>query len=180
MRDKTCPTCREKFAPVRPLQVACSIECAIRHTQNLKAKRERKEHRERKAKLKSRADYAREAQTAINAYVRARDAGLGCVSCGRPATWDGQWHASHFRSVGAAPSVRFNLWNIHKACSICNNWKSGNLAEYTPRLIAKIGAEKVEWLYSQNAPKKYDIPYLQRLARVFRKKTKRLLARSKA
>jgi len=99
------------------------------------------------------------------------------VSCDKPATWDGQWHASHFRSVGAASAVRFNLWNIHKACSVCNNWKSGNLSEYEPRLTIKIGADKVEWLRTQNQVISYSVNYLTRIKTVFAKKAKRLQTR---
>lgn len=177
MRLKTCKACGDKFAPDRPLQVVCSVPCAWAYTAKENAKTDRRLTREAKAKLKTRRDWLREAQSAVNSYVRARDAHLGCVSCDKPASWDGQWHASHFRSTGAASSVRFNLWNIHKSCSVCNNFKSGNLGEYTPRLRAKIGDEKVDWLYSQNTPVAYSIEYLQRLKKVFNKKTKRLLAR---
>ena len=110
----------------------------------------------------------------MNRYVRLRDAGAGCISCHLPATWGGQWHASHFRSVGAASAVRFNLWNIHKACSPCNAHKGGNIHEYRPRLIAKIGAEKVDWLMCQNGRADYPVEYLKRLKAVFAKKARRL------
>jgi len=112
----------------------------------------------------------REAQAIINRYVRLRDKDLGCISCDKPAAWQGQWHASHFRSVGASSATRFNLWNIHKSCSICNNWKSGNLSEYEPRLRAKIGDEKVDWLRTQNQRAEYSIEYLKRLIKIFKRK----------
>ncbi len=83
----------------------------------------------------------REAQAAFNSWVRLRDAALGCVSCDKPATWAGQWHASHFRSVGSSPEHRFNPLNVHRACSVCNNHLSGNILGYQPELIRRIGAE---------------------------------------
>jgi len=141
-------------------------------------KKDAQETRARRMALKSRAEHAREAQAAINRYCRLRDAACGCVSCDKPASWDGQWHGSHFRSVGAASAVRFNLWNIHKACSICNNWKSGNLSEYEPRLRARIGDEKVDWLRTQNQHVHYSVEYLQRLKRIFTKKANRLEKRN--
>lgn len=100
MRQKTCPACKTKFTPARPLQVACGWECAIQHTANLKAKRERKEKREAKARLKSRADFTREAQAAFNRWIRHRDADQPCISCGRHH--QGQYHAGHFRTTKAA------------------------------------------------------------------------------
>jgi hypothetical protein len=129
--------------------------------------------REKLEKLKTRTQWAAEAQKEVNRYVRLRDVHLGCVSCDKPANWDGQWHASHFRSVGAASAVRFNLWNIHKSCSVCNNWKSGNLSDFEPRLREKIGDQKVDWLRTQNQRAHYSIEYLKRLKYVMRKKANR-------
>lgn len=179
MRPKKCPSCGEKFTPTRPLQAVCAnYECVVLHIDKLKAKKEAKEHKERKLKAKTRQQWLKETQAAVNLYVRIRDAHLGCVSCDKPADWQGQWHASHFRSVGAAPNLRFNLWNVHKACSVCNNWLSSNHVQYAPRLRVKIGDEKVDWLLAQNTPIKYSIEYLQRLKRVMMKKAKRLGARN--
>ena len=139
-----------------------------------RAKKEAKEDKAKREKLKPRSQWLKEAQQSINAYVRKRDEHLSCVSCDRPAIWEGQWHASHFRSVGAASAVRFNLWNIHKSCSVCNNWKSGNLSEYEPRLRQKIGNDKVDWLRTQTQPRTYSIEYLARIKKIFAKKLKRL------
>lgn len=172
-RPKECRHCGASFYPVRPMQRVCSVICASRLVKEAK-KQERESVKVRKEAIKTRADWAREAQTIVNKYVRLRDAHLGCVSCDKPANWHGQWHASHFRSVGAATAVRFNIWNIHKACSVCNSHLSGNLGSYLPRLIEKIGKEKVDWLYAQNQLVRYDVQYLQRLKSVFSKKVRRL------
>lgn len=181
LRDKICKGCGSKFMPATSTQRACSLICAIALVEQAKAKKERaerlQEHRTdrvRREKLKTRAQWAKEAQEIVNKYVRLRDAELGCVSCDRPASWKGQWHASHFRSIGAAPGLRYHLWNIHKSCSICNNHLSGNLSSYLPRLIAKIGPEKVEWLKSQNGVKHLDVEYFTRIKRIFTKKARML------
>ena len=185
-KKKKCrnPACRQEFVPQRPMQVVCGPRCAaqlaITKRQSVEAKARRAEkakHRAAKERIKTRSDYEREAQAVINRYARLRDRLDGCISCDKPASWQGQWHASHFRSRGAAPHLRFNLWNIHKACSICNNHKSGNLIEYRPALIKKIGADKVAWLESENYRAGHDIEYLKRLKRVFAKKCRRLEAR---
>jgi len=138
------------------------------------AKLDRQQHRERKEKLKTLADYKREAQAAVNAYVRLRDAHLGCVSCDKPATWQGQWHASHFRSVGSAPHLRFDLRNIHKACSVCNNWLSGDLLHYRPKLVDRIGLEAVEALEADQEPRHYSVDDLKAIAKEYRAKTREL------
>jgi len=181
MKGKKCKHCGETFTPSRSMQQACSIFCAVALVEKLNQKRaaksdrqDKKAVREKLEKLKTRKEWADEAQVVVNKYVRLRDAHLGCVSCDKPASWDGQWHASHFRSRGAASAIRFNLWNIHKSCSICNNWKSGNLGEYEPRLREKIGNEKVDWLRTQNQQADFSIEYLKRLKKVFSQKIKRL------
>ncbi len=189
-RQKACRHCAAPFMADRPMQHVCGVLCAISIA---KAKREQAEARQAKkdraanraaraadrAKLKTRADHLRDCQAVINRYVRLRDAALGCASCSKPATWQGQWHASHFRSVGAAPHLRFNLWNIHKACSVCNNHLSGNLAGYRPALVEKIGLKRVEWLESEQERRTYDVEYLQRLKRVMARKCRKMEGRRK-
>lgn len=174
---KTCRHCGKEFAPARPLQAVCSPKCARAATVVAKkaAKAsERASTKARREKLKTRQDWAREAQAIVNKYVRMRDWWRGCISCDKGHGWDGQWHASHFRSVGAASALRFNLWNIHKSCSVCNNWKSGNLAEYLPRMVERFGQDRVDWLMAQNQLADYSVDYLQRLKSVMGKRLKRL------
>lgn len=183
-RPKKCRCCKEQFQPQKPLQVACGVACAV-VLARAKSEKERKaidqiERREIKAakeRIKSRAEHAKEAQVAFNRYVRLRDADLGCVSCPKPAEWGGQWHASHFRSVGAAAHLRFNLLNVHKACSVCNNHLSGNIMGYRPELARRIGESRVQWLECNQDLIRHDITYLKRLKAVFTKKAKRALAR---
>jgi hypothetical protein len=181
MKLHKCKACSTLYVKTRPLQSVCSIPCSLKiarektqKTIKEKDRQDKKAVREKLEKLKTRKEWADEAQVVVNKYVRLRDAHLGCVSCDKPASWDGQWHASHFRSRGAASAIRFNLWNIHKSCSICNHWKSGNLAEYEPRLREKIGDEKVDWLRTQNQQADFSIEYLKRLKKVFSEKIKRL------
>ncbi|MDR6421305.1 nitrogen fixation protein [Paraburkholderia phenoliruptrix] len=181
LKPRRCRSCGNHYVPISSMSKACSVPCALDLVRQANARKEARAKREERAatrvakeKLKSRADYLREAQTAVNAYVRLRDANEPCISCDRPATWGGQWHASHYRSVGSNPGWRFNVLNIHRACSICNAWKSGNLTEYRPRLIAKIGLERVELLEQESPVRKYDIEYLKRLKKVMNKKARRL------
>ncbi|MEO6675797.1 MAG: recombination protein NinG [Pseudomonas sp.] len=186
-RRKRCPTCRVMFTPARDSQAVCGeIECAIAHGQSEKGREStrkafadagRREIKVRKEKLKSRAERLREAQAVFNRYVRLRDTALGCVSCSKPAAWSGQWHASHFRSVGAAGHLRFNLFNVHKSCSTCNNHLSGNILGYRPELARRIGEQRVEWLECNQDLVRHEVGYLKRLKAIFTKKCKRMEAR---
>ena len=183
-KPKKCtnPACGETFTPTfSTTQKVCSPKCglAIKDVNADKARKAladvgRKELRADKERVKPKGQYMREAQAAFNAWVRLRDAALGCVSCDRPATWSGQWHASHFRSVGSSPEHRFNPANVHKACSVCNNHLSGNILGFQPELIRRIGAEAVEVLLGPSEPKRYTIEDLKAITAEYRAKTREL------
>ena len=159
----------------------CGMDCLQVHAREKAQKRResenRKDIRQRREKLKTRSDYAREAQQAVNAYVRLRDYGKPCISCDKPDDGSHQRHASHYRSVGACPSLRFNLKNIHASCQQCNTTKSGNIMEYRIRLKRNHGEAFVEWLESHNGEARYSIEYLKRVKTVFNKRVRKLKKR---
>lgn len=137
-------------------------------------KTKRKEIKEAKEKLKTAGDYIKEAQVAFNKFVRVRDQGKPCISCGTipQQKFGGNIDAGHYRSRGAASHLRFNLYNCHAQCVKCNRNLSGNVVEYRIRLIQKIGLERVEQLEQDNRPKRFSIDYLVRLKKVFNKRAR--------
>lgn len=180
-KQKTCsnPECAIKFVPAKLGQKVCGWACglAIAPANQEKARKslaqvERKEIKVRKEKLKSRADHLKDAQTAFNAWVRERDALLPCISCGRHH--DGQYHAGHYRTVGANPEIRFEPLNVWKQCAPCNNHLSGNLINYRIALLQRIGPDKVAWLEGPHEPKKYTIDDLKALTAHYRELTREL------
>ena len=180
-KPKKCrvATCRASFVPSRMGQAVCSPACALidgpRHAPKARkalADIERKDIKVRKEKLKSRADHLKDTQQAFNAWVRARDAALPCVSCGRHH--EGQYHAGHYRTVGANPELRFDPLNAWKQCAPCNNHLSGNLINYRISLLQRIGEEKVAWLEGPHEAKKYTVEELKALTAEYRAKTKEL------
>ena len=187
-RPKKCSvkTCRASFVPKVSFQSWCSPDCAVviaRDKQEKKRKSlasiERREIKVRKEKLKSRADHLREAQAAVNEYVRLRDAHLPCISCdSMPNDSDlitgSRWDAGHYRSVGACPELRFEPLNIHRQCVKCNRNLSGNAVEYRIRLVLRIGAETVAWLEGPHEPRKYTVEEIKTIKAEYRAKTKEL------
>lgn len=125
-------------------------KCAAKREKDYAA-RKRKAHAARKMEVKPLSYWMKRAQAAFNAWIRARDAGKPCISCGHPDDGSRQRHASHFRSVGACSSLRFDERNVNASCSICNNWLSGNIGRYKVELIRRIGVEHVESI--ESAPK---------------------------
>ena len=181
-RKKTCanPACAIQFIPAQLGQKVCGWACglAIAPANQDRARkaieqRERREIKVRKEKLKSRADHLKDTQRAFNAWIRERDAGHPCISCGTTA--DVQYCAGHYRTTAAAPELRFEPMNVHLQCNRnCNMGQSGNLLGYRPRLIEKIGRESVEWLEGPHEPKKYTVDDLKALTAKYRELTKEL------
>jgi hypothetical protein len=130
--------------------------------------------RKRKEDVKPIGYWRDKAQHAFNAFIRERDRDLGCVSCDKPADWNGQWHASHWKSVGARPDLRFNPDNCQKACSQCNLWLSGNPIPFKDELVRRIGVERVEWLECLHEPKRYRREDYQAIEAEYKAKLKEL------
>ena len=190
-RAKKCRVaeCRASFVPQRLGQRVCSPACAILDAPTNEANQEkarkslaqveRREIKVRKEKLKSRADHLREAQAAVNEYVRLRDAHLPCISCdSQPNDNDlmtgSRWDAGHYRSVGACPELRFEPLNIHRQCVKCNRNLSGNAVEYRIRLVLRIGADKVAWLEGPHQARKYTVEEIKAIKAEYRAKTREL------
>ena len=187
-KAKSCknPACRASFVPQRLEQAVCNYTCglAIKEVNQEKARKslaqvERREIKVRKEKLKSRADHLREAQAAVNEFVRLRDAHLPCISCdSMPSDHDlitgSRWDAGHYRSVGACPELRFEPLNIHRQCVKCNRNLSGNAVEYRIRLVKRIGADKVDWLEGPHSARKYTVDEIKTIKTDYRALTKEL------
>jgi hypothetical protein len=176
-RNRRCAYCKKKVptetAKINGLKAFCSTDHALAWLDTEKGKNTLQKARNAKTKadrekLMTKTDYAKLAQAAFNAWIRFRDRDKPCISCGRDH--QGQYHAGHYRTTAAAPQLRFNTHNVHKQCSVCNNHKSGNIVEYRINLIRRIGEEKVRMLESNQDFARYDIDYLKRLTKIFKKR----------
>lgn len=189
-KKKVCPICSTEYTPRSSLQKVChNYKCAIAFNKQRDAEIAERESRKqeriqrddlkkRREKLKGVSEWQKEAQTAFNRYIRMRDLNKVCVSCGGQLVGSSNYltgsavDASHYRSRGAASHLKFNVFNVHSACTRCNRQLSGNAVEYRIRLIERIGLERVESLESNNTPRKFDIPYLQRVKAIFTRRAR--------
>ncbi len=181
MKEKTCSVCKSSFIPKRMGQKVCSLFCAGAYAKAQRVKEARKiilkEIRERRKRIKTRSDFVKEAQGEVNAYIRARDAGKPCISCGTPLSFKsvgGNFDAGHYRSRGAAPHLRFDERNIYGQCKRCNRYLGGNVAAMRLGMIERIGLGAVEALEADNEPRKYTIDELIEIKRAFRKKRREI------
>jgi len=118
--------------------------------------------------------FHKKAQAAFNAFIRERDKGKPCVSCGKQDNGQHQRHASHYRSVGACSSLRYDECNVHASCSVCNNHLSGNVASYRIKLVEMIGLGRVEWIESQPKACKWTREQLEAIESDYKQKLKSL------
>jgi hypothetical protein len=152
-----------------------------------KGKAARKDLAARKLAIKPKSKWLSELQRSFNQYIKLRDDGNECIACktltvGSVGGYRGGcgWHAGHYHSVGSSSYLRFNLWNVHLECYRCNVQLSGNIGEYTPRLIEKIGQEKFDWLLRHKyETKSYDVEWIKRAIKICRLKIKLKLKRRK-
>jgi hypothetical protein len=172
MRKCAVKGCANRFQPRNMGHKVCGAECAAVHAVAERKRLDAKQTRERKQVLKTRGQHLKDAQAAFNAWIRERDAALPCISCGR--FHQGAYDAGHYRSVGAQPALRFHEDNCHKQCVPCNQHKSGNAVEYRLGLIARIGAERVEFLEREHAPAKLTIEEAQAIKATYRAKLRAL------
>jgi len=179
VKQKTCRICKEKYTPQNSLQKTCwNPKCAIAQGKIDREKSKDKEHKERKREFRKndKSIQRQAAQMAFNAYIRERDKSEPCISCDKPAISNNQWAAGHYFTTGARPDIRFNEDNCHKQCNrYCNSGLSGNVENYKPRLIAKIGKNRFRELEKVSTVR-YTAEDYRNIASHYRQKLKQLKA----
>lgn len=165
----------------------CDISCAT--TKAYKGIEKGKDiiHKAKKKGLKDndRSLRTKSAQASFNAFIRARDNDLPCISCGLFVTVDmpyGKYDCGHYKTIGGFPELRFEELNANKQCKKCNGG-AGNFSkkdtsvskEYRINLIKKRGLDKVEWLEGPHEPKKYTCAELKEIELMYKQKIKKYL-----
>ncbi|ANI29461.1 protein ninG [Yersinia entomophaga] len=189
-KSRNCKVCKTRFKPAAIYEWWCceehKIEYAVlvmkeRRKQNYdneikqrqeRQKEDRKQLKVRRINAHPKTYWIKQAQQAVNAFVRARDSNLPCVSCG--TTSAAQWDAGHYRTTAAAPQFRFDPRQIHKQCSVCNQHKSGNIVPYRVELIKRIGIETVEAIENNHERSSYSIEELKSIRDYYRLELKKL------
>jgi hypothetical protein len=178
---KTCEQCGKPFLPqYTSMQVACSLRCAARLAKNqrlVKAKAEREQTRAEKERLKTRGRLQAEAQTAFNAYIRLRDAGLPCIDCGQPMEPNkpgGSMDAGHYLARSIAPNLRFHEDNVHGQRKNCNRPGGTTRSAFRAGLVERIGEERVQALETDRTVRKWTQDDFREIRDAYRAKRREL------
>ena len=86
-------------------------------------------------KKKTLGKLKQETQKVFNAWIRQRDEGLPCISCGKHKLLQ----AGHYFAVGGYDGLRFDPDNVHGECAGCNCFNESHLIGYGINLKARIG-----------------------------------------
>jgi hypothetical protein len=153
------------------MQTWCDIECAIAI---VRAKKEKEYNAETKRRKKALTDSDRDywivkTQKIFNKWIRFRDQGKPCPSCGCP-DGKGKRNACHYRPAGVNTALRFDERNVHGGCERCNTYMGGNLIGYRAGLVERIGEEEVQSLDDNHDIKRWTIDELKEIHREYSKR----------
>ena len=168
-----CKNCKEKFEPIRFNMKYCTeTECLKAFSEEIKAKTWKATQTRMKNDLKTTQDWLKEAQTIFNHFIRLRDNGLWCISCGLPPK---KKNAGHYFSSGGHSNVRFDEDNVHLQCEACNTYLSGNLLNYQIGIEKRIGASKlIELQGKAHLEKRWTIEEIKEIIRIYKNKVNQL------
>ncbi len=174
LKPKKCVTCKTEFNPHSSLAKTCSPKCAVEYTKQVRAKKQAKSDKARLEEMKTLPQLIKECQQVFNKFIRLRDWGKPCISCGAPHTGAANsFDAGHYRSVGSSPEVRFDPRNVSGQCKQCNRYTFDSAA-YRAELVRRIGLDEVEALEADRAPKHYTKEQVRALMVHYKQRCKEL------
>ena len=129
-REKVCIICWKSHS--NSMSKTCSPYCERKHRANLNAiSKEKVKVKKEKAKTKkalSRSAIIKEADRVSSLYIKQRDIGNSCITCG--AEWSEthqNWHFASRRHL----NTRWLDKNQHSQCPKCNCWWAGEQFLYS-------------------------------------------------
>ena len=159
IRKKKCIICKESFVPIyTSLQKTCSVKCAIEASKIKESKKisSLNEMRNEKFSIEKLNAVLDQTKLIVHDYIRERDKGKPCISCG--SQWKNDFQACHRFNVKQFNGIRFDLMNIHGGCVGCNIYLDGNYDAYDLRLPNRIGEEEYQKLHKR-AKIAFKIPH---------------------
>lgn len=152
-----CKYHKVKFTLKYPFQKFClsDDECIKAFNEFVKAEKEKKKAKMQKAFEKAKQEDEHEkkrtaslknTKTQVHAYIRNRDKGKPCISCG--VKWNDTFQCGHHYKSETFETLRFNLDNLNGQCRRCNLHLDGAFDNYALNLPKRIGKERYNCLVS--------------------------------
>ena len=110
-------------------------------------------------------------QKVFNEFIRVRDSGKPCISCGG----DGEMQAGHYYSVRGYDGLRFDEDNVFCECVRCNCFDESHLIGYGSNLINRIGIDRYKDLQERAIAykkfgKKWSRSEIEELIKIYKEK----------
>ena len=110
-------------------------------------------------------------------FVKLRDKGKPCISCGTP--FNSEFQAGHYYKAENFSTIKFHEDNIHGQCEQCNLRLEGNLNNYELNLPNRIGEERFKELkrlagIDKKVDHKWDRELLKSIRKLYQVKLKQL------
>ena len=105
----------------------------------------------------SKKNYKKKLDTIFSQFIRLRDNGKGCYTCGVKKTWK-ELQCGHFipRQYFA---LRYDERNCHSQCYACNMLYNGQPSKYALNLIKEYGEGIIQELENLRQRITKDFPY---------------------
>jgi hypothetical protein len=178
LRKCAVKSCRAPFEPRSTWAQACSPECAAIVAQQKREADERKADKAKLIEMKPLKWWRKKAKTSMHSFVRVRDEGKPCASCDtlllKLGRMGGDYDAGHFRPVGLAKHLEFDIRNIWGQCKYCNDRLRGNFQAYEQRLRLREGDAFVDELLADNEPRHLKIHDYQEIEATYKAKLKEI------
>ena len=142
-----------------------------------KPRRELEKEEKRRKNANSLQNLLDSVKQACHAYIRKRDEGKPCISCG--AKWNPDFQAGHFYKAELYSSLKFDEHNINGQCRVCNLHKDGNFEGYQKGMWERypdqiIGLIELEANEYKQSDFKWDREELKEIRKYYQDKLKEL------
>ncbi len=136
-------------------------------------KEDKERLKKKKKDLMSLSDHKKIAQHWFNKWIRYRDKGQPCISCGKELR-QGNVDAGHYYSSHGHGNIRFHEYNVHAQCSRpCNKDLSGDPLNYQIGIEKRIGGEKLfELMAVAHDEKKWTRQELEEITEKYKNRCK--------
>lgn len=171
IKNKKCKFCGNEFKPFNSFQRACKPSCerAI-----IERKAEQRKERQTTRLKEQKESFFKSAVTICHAYIRLRDEGKPCISCGKK--WNKEFQAGHLFSGGGHSAVRFDEENINGQCKECNSGSQFDMSAYIEEFEKRYSREDFEVLKAKAYEhKSWSLQELKNVNEYYRSKIKKLV-----
>ena len=148
MKPKQCKVCKTVFTPKQyaSCKTKCD-ECIFAHHKQKLCDYQKKQLKNQKPKKPPKQKIDKK-WIALSKFIKERDAGLPCISCGKQMQ-EYEIQAGHYIARGKSVKLKYEARNIHAQCWSCNNnhqIQQQMQEGFRKGLIIRYGLEEVEWL----------------------------------